>query len=152
MTRDEEAVRHAVERMARIFSDWGLPPMAARVLFTMMAAEERTLTAAELGERLGVSPAAISGAVRLLTQMHLVVREPVPGSRRDVYRLPDDAWYELTLAKMPIFRQITDEASAAVEAVGGDDTTAGANLARMRDYFAFVERGLPRLLAEWRER
>lgn len=145
-------MRHAVERMARIFSDWGLPPMAARVLFTMMAAEERTLTAAELGERLGVSPAAISGAVRLLTQMRLVVREPVPGSRRDVYRLPDDAWYELTLTKMPIFRQITGEASAAVEAVGGDGTVAGANLARMRDYFAFVERELPQLLGKWRER
>lgn len=145
-------MRHAVERMARIFSDWGLPPMAARVLFTMMAAEERTLTAAELGERLGVSPAAISGAVRLLTQMRLVVREPVPGSRRDVYRLPDDAWYELTLTKMPIFRQITGEASAAVEAVGGDATVAGANLARMRDYFEFVERELPQLLGKWRER
>lgn len=145
-------MRHAVERMARIFSDWGLPPMAARVLFTMMAAEERTLTAAELGERLGVSPAAISGAVRLLTQMRLVVREPVPGSRRDVYRLPDDAWYELTLTKMPIFRQITGEASAAVEAVGGDGTAAGANLARMRDYFEYVERELPQLLGKWRER
>jgi DNA-binding transcriptional regulator GbsR (MarR family) len=152
VSRDEEAVRHTVERMARIFSDWGLPPMAARVLFTMMASEEQTLTAAELGERLGVSPAAISGAVRLLTQMRLVVREPVPGSRRDVYRLPDDAWYELTLTKMPIFRQITGEATAAVEAVGGDGTVAGANLARMRDYFEYVERELPQLLGKWRER
>jgi DNA-binding transcriptional regulator GbsR (MarR family) len=152
VNRDEEAVRRTVERMARIFADWGLQPMAARVLFTMMSAEEKHLTAAELAERLQVSPAAISTAVRLLMQLRLVVREPVPGSRRDYYRLPDDGWYELTVAKLPFFAQFNEEASAAVEAVGGPGTSAGANLARMRDYFEFVEQELPALLDKWRTR
>ena len=74
----------------------GWPPGS---LFTLMAADERALTAAELAERLGVSPAAISGAVRYLTQIGMLHREPSPGSRRDRYRLPDDPWYEVTLAK-----------------------------------------------------
>ncbi|MFB9962897.1 GbsR/MarR family transcriptional regulator [Sinosporangium siamense] len=149
--RDQDAVRQSVERMSRMFSEWGFPPMAARVLFTMMAAEEDALTAAELGERIGVSPAAISGAVRYLTHVNLLIREPVPGSRRDRYRMPDDAWYEATLAKMTLFDQVAEAAKDAVEAVGGPDTNAGAHLGRMQEYFAFLQAQMFDLVAKWRD-
>jgi len=43
--------------------------MAARVLFAIMCAEADALTAAQIGERLGISPAAVSGAVRYLIQI-----------------------------------------------------------------------------------
>ncbi|MFB9962895.1 LysE family translocator [Sinosporangium siamense] len=36
---DQDAICQSVERMSRIFSEWGFPPMAARVLSTMMATE-----------------------------------------------------------------------------------------------------------------
>src|SRR5688572_25078815 len=108
--RDEEAMRQFVEFMGRLLADWGLPRMASRVLFALMAEEERSLTAGDLAERLGVSPAAISGAVRYLIQISMVAREPVPGSRRDRYRLVDDTWYEVTLAKMTLLKTIADAA------------------------------------------
>ena len=63
-TRDEEAVRGFVERLALLFADWGFPRMAARVLFALMTAEAPGLTATELAQRLDASAAAISGAVR----------------------------------------------------------------------------------------
>jgi hypothetical protein len=44
------------------------------------------------------SPAAISGRVRYLIQVGLIVRERDPGSRRDVYAVGDDAWYEAIVA------------------------------------------------------
>ena len=78
--RDEAAMRAFVEQMARILADWGLPRMASRVLFVLMSADEQALTAGELAERLDVSPAAISGAVRYLIQINMVAREAVPGS------------------------------------------------------------------------
>jgi DNA-binding transcriptional regulator GbsR (MarR family) len=84
--RDDEAVAQFVEHAARVFADWGFPRMAARVLFVMMTANEPGLTAADLAERLGVSPAAISGAVTYLIQLGLLERVPVPGSRRDLHR------------------------------------------------------------------
>ncbi|SDH58951.1 MarR family protein [Sinosporangium album] len=149
--RDAEAVRRSVERMARMFSEWGFPPMAARVLFTMMASDEDALTAAELGERIGVSPAAISGAVRYLVHINLLYREPVPGSRRDRYRMPDDAWYEASMTKLTLFSQVADAAKEAVEAVGGPDTPAGAHLSRMRDYVGFLQMEVPGLLDKWRQ-
>jgi len=150
--RDEAAIRTFVEHMARMLADWGFPRMAGRVLFVMMSADEKALTAGELADRLGVSPAAISGAVRYLTQINMVAREPVPGSRRDRYRLVDDSFYEVTLAKMTLIKTIADAADEAVAATGGPGTPAGARLANMRDFYVFVQEALPDLLDRWAER
>jgi predicted transcriptional regulator len=150
--RDEGAMRTFVEQMARMLADWGFPRMAGRVLFVMMGADEPALTAGELAERLGVSPAAISGAVRYLIHINMVAREPVPGSRRDRYRLVDDTFYEVTIAKMTLIKSLADVADAGVVAAGGRDTPAGARLANMRDFYMFTQEALPSILDEWAER
>jgi predicted transcriptional regulator len=147
--RDEPAMRVFVEQMARTLADWGFPRMAGRVLFAMMSADEPTLTAGELAQRLAVSPAAISGAVRYLIQINMFEREPVPGSRRDRYRLVDDSWYEVTLAKMTLIKTLADAADQGVAAAGGPETPAGARLANMRDFYLFVQEALPGLLDQW---
>ena len=147
--RDEDAMRSFVEQMARLLADFGLPRMAGRVLFAMMAADERALTARDLADRLGASPAAISGAVRLLMQLSMVVREAVPGSRRDVYRLVDDTWYEVTLTKLTLFKTLEDVIDQGVVGAGGAATRVGARLAEMRDFYAFVRERMPALLDEW---
>jgi hypothetical protein len=105
-----------------------------------------------LAERLEVSPAAISGAVRYLIQIGMVAREPVPGSRRDRYRLIDDSWYEVTLAKLTLIKTIADAADQGVVAAGGPETPAGARLANMRDFYVFVQEAMPGLLDQWAQR
>jgi DNA-binding transcriptional ArsR family regulator len=148
--RDEEAVRRFVERMAALLAEWGFPRMAGRVLMVLTTADEDALTAAELGERLGVSPAAISGALRYLTQMHIVVREPVPGSRRDQYRMPNDVWYEVGLGEVPMFKTLAQLADDGVSALGGTAAPAGARVARMREFYQFMQNELPTLLTRWK--
>src|SRR4029453_13024222 len=101
---------------------------------------------------LSVSPAATSGAVRSLPQINMIAREPVPGSRRDRYRLVDDSFYEVTIAKMTLIKTLADVADAGVTAAGGPDTTAGARLANMRDFYRFTQESLPSILDEWAER
>lgn len=147
--RDEDAARAFVERMALLLTSLGFPRMPARVLIALMAAEERGLTAAQICERLGVSPAAVSGAVRLLTQLGLVARDPVPGSRRDLYHLVDDAWYEASMVKEGYMTRVAEMADAGVAALGGEQTRAGARLAEMRDFYAFIDGEMPGLLARW---
>ena len=66
--------------------------MTARVLATLLFTEQPTMTMGELAEQLRASPGAISGAIKMLTSVGLVERVPAPGSRRDHYRLRDDAW------------------------------------------------------------
>ncbi|WP_212839364.1 GbsR/MarR family transcriptional regulator [Catellatospora sp. IY07-71] len=149
--RDEDAVRRSVEHMAMMLADMGFPRMPSRVLMTMMSAEETSLTAGDLAERLSVSPAAISGAVRYLMQMGFVVREPAPGSRRDHYRLPDEPWYGVTTAKRGFYGQFSDEAEGVITAAGGEGTAAGRRLADMRDFFLFVQDQVGSALARWQE-
>jgi DNA-binding transcriptional regulator GbsR (MarR family) len=147
--RDEAAMRQYIEHISRMLADWGFPRMAGRVLFVLMGAEERTLTAAELAERLDVSPAAISGALKYLIHLSMVTREPVPGSRRDRYRLVDDSWYEVTTAKMTFLKVLADATEQGVDAAGGPTTVAGARLANMRDFYLFVQENMPDVLEKW---
>jgi DNA-binding transcriptional regulator GbsR (MarR family) len=149
--RDEAAIRQFIEHISMTFADLGFPRMAARILFVIMCAEEDSLTAAQIAERLGISPAAVSGAVRYLVQIRLVHRAPVPGSRRDTYRLPDDAWYEASVLKSALYKIFSELAQEGVAALGGESTDAGARMAQMRDYFEFIHNELPTLLDRWED-
>lgn len=148
-SRDEEAVRHFVEHLALTLADMGFPRMPARVLGALMVAEEDGLTAKEIGERVGASPAAVSGAVRYLVQISLVVRAPVRGSRSDVYRMPDDTWYVASSVQDGRYRRVADLIQEGVDAVGDETSAAGLRLAEMRDFFLFLQRELGGLLAKW---
>ena len=97
--RDEQAVGPYIERFASVLVEAGVPPMPARVFSALLVTDSGRLTAAELTELLGASPAAISGAVRYLEQVGMIGREREPGSRRDVYLLRNDLWYEITLGR-----------------------------------------------------
>ncbi|MEU2613086.1 MarR family transcriptional regulator [Micromonospora sp. NPDC007271] len=147
--RNEEEIHLFVERMAMAFADVGFPRMAGRVLFTVMSADD-PLTAAEIGERLGVSAAAVSGAVRYLTQFGMLIREPVKGSRRDRYRMPDNPWYEATITKTGLYKNFIDIANGGAEALLGRDTPAGERVSEMRDFFLFVQSELDTMGERWR--
>ncbi|MPZ63481.1 MAG: MarR family transcriptional regulator [Propionibacteriales bacterium] len=147
--RHEAAVRAFVENAAMALDDYGFPRMPARVLMTLMAADEPSLSALDLADRLEVSPAAISGAVRYLMRIGLLVKEPVPGSRRDRYRMPDDAWYAAAMTKSDFFDDIVRLTDEGVTACGGRDTPAGARVAEMRDFYEFLRKEMGDLLTRW---
>src|SRR4029453_6841410 len=92
--RDDEAVRRFIERFALSLVEAGMARMPARVFAGVLVAEDGRQTAAELAQLLQVSPAAISGAVRYLTQLRLGARAHEPPGRGDHYRVSSDTWYE----------------------------------------------------------
>ena len=71
--------------------------MAAGVLTCLYTADAGSLTAAELVQRLQVSPASISKAITLLENLGLVRRERDDG-RRERYVADNDAWYQSMIA------------------------------------------------------
>lgn len=149
--RDEEAVRRFVEQIAMQFADWGFPRMAGRVLFVLMTADEPGLSAAELGDRLDASAAAISGAVRYLTQVHLVVREREPGEKRDHYRVRGSSWYESAADRERLLVLWSEALTEGVAAVG-EDSEAGARLRESVEFFDFLRVEIPLVLDRWRSR
>jgi len=146
----DDAVASFVERFASTLIDAGVPRMPAFVFVTLLTTDSGRLTAAELAERLQVSPAAISGAVRYLAQVGLLSREREPGSRRDRYRVHDDAWYESTLRREQLLSRWESTAREGVDALG-PDTPAGARLAESVAFFEFLRREVPAILERWRE-
>ncbi|MDG4821465.1 MarR family transcriptional regulator [Asanoa sp. WMMD1127] len=147
--RDEAALRQYVEDMARLYADWGFPRMAARVLMQLMASDTGYLTAKELSDSLEISPAAVSQSVRYLQHLGLVERSAVPGSRRDRYGLPDDAWYMGSIIKGNLFSAIAKLSENGTAAAGGRATPAGDRIAGMGDFYSFIQSELGSLLERY---
>jgi DNA-binding transcriptional regulator GbsR (MarR family) len=148
-SRDADATLRFVEDFALLLVDAGVPRMPARVFACVLADDAGALTAGDLAARLQVSPAAISGAVRWLTQMHLLTRAREPGARRDHYRMRDDQWYEATVFKTAALRRFEDVLAEGVALVGAD-TPAGRRLEETQEFFAFFRAELPALLERFR--
>jgi DNA-binding transcriptional regulator GbsR (MarR family) len=149
--RNNDEVRHFVERLAGVFVATGFPRMPARVFSALLATDSGALTTAELAKLLRVSPAAISGAVKYLTQQNLASREWEPGSRRERYRLHDDVWYEAIAKREPLLDRWTDSLVEGVEVLG-PGTPAGARMVETLAFWEFMAAELPRLLDRWRTR
>ena len=148
--RDPEAVARFVEEFALLLNESGIPRMPARALAALMVEDGGKLTAAELAERLTVSPAAISGAVRYLMQVQLIVKKREPGDKRDHYSLLDDPWYEAIMSRDKELVRWQSMLEEGAKAAGGD-TQAGKRLDQARRFFEFVHLALPELMGRWRE-
>jgi DNA-binding transcriptional regulator GbsR (MarR family) len=145
----DAAVDRFVERFSALLTDGGMPRMPARVFSRVLAEDSGQLTAAEIAERLKVSPAAVSGAVRYLTRVGMLVRTREPGSRRDLYRVHEDGWGEMYTQQAALLRRWIEAADEGATAIGLD-TPAGRRIAETRDFFAFMHAELPGLIGRWR--
>jgi predicted transcriptional regulator len=148
--RDGAAVRQFVEHFASLLADSGMPRMPARIFVALLTADTSRLTAEELAGLLRVSPAAVSGGVRYLVQVGLVSRETEPGSRRHVYRMPENVWHEVLRVRDRIMMRWADTMRGGAEVLG-PGTPAGARLAESALYFEFVSKELPTLLDRWED-
>jgi DNA-binding transcriptional regulator GbsR (MarR family) len=152
---DEPAVPETlirfIERFATTLVELGFPRMPARVFTVLLSTDDGRLTAAELAAVLDISPAAVSGAVRYLSQVGLVSRERVPGSRRDHYVLYDDVWYTALVTKDHRLRRLSDQLRTGIDLLGRD-TPAGRRLVENLDFFEFVDTELGLMLERWNAR
>ena len=144
----------AVERLGQTLETMGLPRMPARVFAFILADDESVYTAADLARGLDVSPAAISGAVRYLSDTHLIVRERNPVGRGDLFRVRDgDIWGTIQAARRPVLDVIIESVQEAVDLLP-EGSAGRERVEETRDYFCFVQedaRGLDRRWREWRE-
>ena len=137
-----------IERFAAVLVAAGFPAMPARVFVALVIAESGRLSAAELAERLRVSPAAVSGAVRYQIQVGLVHKERVPGSRRDYYRMPGNMWDDLLRMRDQVMSRWAALVREGIDLVG-PDTAAGARMAEQAAFLEFATREMADLLTRW---
>lgn len=147
---DKEAVSRFVERFASEMTEAGMQRMASRVFAALLASETASMTSAELAEQLQISPAAVSGAIRYLSQVNMVSRERDPGSRRDRYVLHNELWYETFTRRDQVLTRWEKVLRDGAEMLG-PDTPAGARAAETAEFFEFLQKELHQLLERWKE-
>ncbi len=139
----------AAEQAAALLAAAGMARMPARVMMALVGSPDDGYTAAELAQRLGVSAAAVSGAVRYLVTMRLIQRLSRAGDRRDRYDLTDDAWSGMITSNAPLYAAL----AAHMDQIADENADAPISVARAReiaDFLRFLTERMPQLVDEWR--
>lgn len=111
-------------------------------------AEDGALTSAELAERLQISPASVSGAVRYLASQQLIRRTYGPDSRRELYRVDRDVFYHSTVGRNYLLQQWRQILLEGVDVLGVN-SEAGQRLQLSADFVEFLDRELHDLVDRW---
>ncbi|WP_019634535.1 helix-turn-helix domain-containing protein [Actinomadura atramentaria] len=136
--RDPDAVREYEEEFTTALMESGVSnKMMARVMTCLYTTDSGSLTAAELVERLQVSPASISKAVAFLESQALVRRER-DERRRERYFVDSDLYYQSMLASARSLVRQVEVARHGVDVLGPGTPAAVRleNIARFLDYVA----------------
>ncbi|WP_415947354.1 GbsR/MarR family transcriptional regulator [Streptomyces sp. KLOTTS4A1] len=137
-----------VEKFAAQLVEAGMPRMPSRVFAGLLASDSGVMTSAELGEALQVSPAAVSGAIRYLSQVRMVSREREPGSRRERYRVHSSTWYEALTNREAILKRWEATLREGISTLG-PETEAGRRIAETLEFFTFLDNELSSLMDRW---
>lgn len=123
---DPGASAQFVTELTAVFVETGVPRTAAGVLSCLFTSETGSRTAAELAQRLRVSPATISVAVGLLERQGLIRRGR--DGRRHRYFLDEDAGLRSALVSARVNQRLAATALRGSD-VFGADTAVGTRLA-----------------------
>ncbi|MFC9297988.1 helix-turn-helix domain-containing protein [Streptomyces sp. NPDC057011] len=147
--RDPEIVREYEEMFTTVLIQAGTPKMMARVLTCLYTTDEGSLSAAELVQRLHVSPASISKAVTFLEGQGLVRRER-DERRRERYIVDDDVWYQSMIASARGTAHLGEAARQGVTILG-PGTPAATRLENIARFVDFVSESITRAAEQARE-
>lgn len=147
--RDNAAVRAFEETFTGLLMHQGLPRTTARVLTCLLVADTGSVTAAELVEHLGVSPATVSKAVAALESQGLISREQGE-RRRERYFVDGDVWYDSTIDSAHGMVKVAEVARQGVTVLG-PGTPAGARLENMARFSEHISDSILRAAAQVRE-
>jgi DNA-binding transcriptional regulator GbsR (MarR family) len=137
-----------VEQLGAALAEAGLPSLPSRIFAALLVDGDGRMTSAEVTEVLGVSAAAVSGGVKYLTHLQMIRRERVPGSRRDVYVVDDDAWHGLMLRREHMYAPILRALHGALDDLGRQHPSYH-RLMLTAEFLRFVDAEMADLSAKW---
>ncbi|MCX6363231.1 MAG: MarR family transcriptional regulator [Actinobacteria bacterium] len=147
-----EEQRRLVEEFGLLYEQMGGTRMGGRVSGYLLMCDPPVQSLTRIAEALGVSKAAVSGAVRSLLQLGVVERVSEPGRRGDSYRaLPGQMDTMLGLNHVRTLHALLDRGLASV----ADRDQTHSNYALMSDlrrFSAFLETEIPGVIERWERR
>ena len=137
-----------VDEMATALTRAGLPRLPSRVFSALLADDDGRMTSAELAEALGISAAGVSGAVTYLGRVNMIRQETVPGGRRHVYVVDDDAWHDAMVNNARLYAPMADALDRAIGRIPAD-APERHRLELTREFLRFVTREMELLAERW---
>ncbi len=147
--RDPAAVQQVTQRLAAVLAESGWPRMPALV-FAALLSSDTGLTSLDLTEALGISPAAVSGAVRFLVDLGLVSRERRAGTRRECYRVQGGMWHDVMERGLRSVSRTEDALRGSLRVLG-EGTPAGRRVADALAFYEFYGEQMSGVLEKWDE-
>lgn len=140
--------RRYAEDAAVVLAGLGLPPAYGKLLGWLLVCDPPQQTSTQLGAALGLSKGSVSTGMRMLEQGGFARRVPTPGRRGHAYEVLPDAIIRITAepTRFRVFRELMDR---GVDLLGGEHAPGTERVRVMRDFYAFVERELPTLVARF---
>ena len=124
--------------------------VALLTIASVPVAQSADLTARQLTASLGVSAAAISSAVNQLIDTGLVVRDPIPGSRQEHYRLAAGGILGAVMRKQEATPHLADLAETGVEVVG-ENSPGAERLSELAEFVRFMDDELKGIAERWKQ-
>lgn len=118
--------------------------MSGRVFGWLLICDPPRQSSAELAAALGASKGSISTATRMLEATGLIRRVTVPGVRGHHYEADPQAFLQISQQRRP-FQAIAAMMDKGLAVIGGENGPRGDRLRQLRDFYAFMDRELPRL-------
>ena len=149
MTADFSAGRSYAEEAAVVLSGMGLPLATGKLLGWLLICTPAAQSGAEMAAALGLSKGSVSAGIRMLESSGLARRVAMPGRRGTFYEMTPDAIMRAAGSeKFTYFRQLLDR---GLEVVGGEDAPGAERLRLNRDFYAFLEAEVPKLVERFRQ-
>lgn len=126
----------------------GMPRTAARMLGWLLICDPPAQSSSEIASALGVSRASVSIGTRVLDATGLIRRAAMPGSREYRFEMDPDVWATIEAGER--FRPWREMAERGLALLDDPESERGARLRAARDFYAFVEREIPKLIERFR--
>ena len=139
--------RQFAEEMGIVGEGLGMPRMVARLLGWLLICDPPHQSSAELARALGVSRASISIATRLLEAPGWIRRTAVPGARGYHFEIVPDAYRQMPAAEM--FGRLRRTIEHGLTALDDPNGPRAARLREAHEFYSYVEREVPRVIAAY---
>jgi DNA-binding MarR family transcriptional regulator len=141
---DLTAERRYAEEAAVVLSGMGLPLATGKLLGWLLICRPAAQSGAEMAAALDLSKGSVSAGIRTLENSGLARRVAMPGRRGTFYEMTPDAIMRAAGSeKFTAFRNLLDR---GLDVVGGEDAPGADRLRLNRDFYAFLEVEVPKLV------
>ena len=142
--------RRYAEEVGIVLAGLGMTPAYGKLLGWLLICDPPSQSLAQLSGALGLSKGSVSTGMRVLERVGLVRRVAAPGSRGHVYEATPNALIEMGSRAGEQYAAVRELMERGLALLDDESSPRARRLRVSRDFYAFVEREVPKLLDQFK--